>query len=100
MALSSALQSRRGGQLAPGEQGCELVSCDEQGSICVWSMQRPDSCHCVSTIQAGLPCCSLAVRNGCVIAAHTDGCVCMYSLVSHARTRDDGRHAWMHHNVS
>lgn len=82
VALGSALQSRRGSWA--DDLGCELISCDEQGTICVWEAQRADRYNCVQTIQGGMPCSGLAVRKGFVIAGRTDGAVRIYGLVSRA----------------
>lgn len=81
VALSSAYQSRRGGW--SDDLSSELVSCDANGTICVWEAAADNDYKCMRTIEAGLPCCSLAVRKGFIIAARTDGCVRIYGLVSY-----------------
>ena len=64
--------------------GSELVSCDDQGTICIWEAASDSNYKCVGTIEGGVPCCSLAVRKGFIVAARTDGCVRIYGLVSGA----------------
>jgi hypothetical protein len=78
--LSSSYQSRRGAWAE--DLGSELVSCDDQGRLCVWQVKDEQSVQCVATMEAGQPCCSLAVRRGFVVAARVDGCVQLYGLVS------------------
>eukprot|EP00775_Hariotina_reticulata_P011426 gene11426-11572_t len=92
VSLSSAFQSRRGAWA--DDVGCELVSCDDCGNICVWEAQQADTYCCTQKIQDGMPCSGLAVRSGFVIAARTDGIIRIYSMrdaslrseiVAHAR---------------
>eukprot|EP00879_Flechtneria_rotunda_P028751 GHRR01030969.1.p1 GENE.GHRR01030969.1~~GHRR01030969.1.p1 ORF type:complete len:313 (+),score=62.62 GHRR01030969.1:373-1311(+) len=79
-ALGSSYQSRRG--IWSDDLGCELVSCDDQGNICVWEATSADKYTCLRIIEGGVPCSSLAVRKGFIIAGRTDGCVRIYRLVS------------------
>jgi len=80
VSLGSAFQSRRG--TWADDVGCELVSCDECGDICVWEAQQADTYFCRQKIQGGIPCSGLAVRHGFIIAARTDGIIRIYALVS------------------
>jgi WD40 repeat protein len=83
ISLASAFQSRRGGWAE--DIGCELVSCDDQGIIRVWQAHSSVSyLDAGVSVKAGVPCCSLAVRKGFVIAAGSDGCIRIYHLVSSA----------------
>jgi hypothetical protein len=82
MCLSSSYQSRRGAWAE--DLGSELVSCNDQGRLCIWQVKDEQSVQCVATVEAGQPCCSLAVRRGFVVAARVDGCVQLYGLVSAA----------------
>eukprot|EP00879_Flechtneria_rotunda_P025816 GHRR01027463.1.p1 GENE.GHRR01027463.1~~GHRR01027463.1.p1 ORF type:complete len:249 (+),score=58.24 GHRR01027463.1:1131-1877(+) len=77
-ALGSSYQSRRG--IWSDDLGCELVSCDDQGNICVWEATSADKYTCLRIIEGGVPCSSLAVRKGFIIAGRTDGCVRIYRL--------------------
>lgn len=81
LSLASAFQARRGGWA--DDIGSELVSCDDAGTIRVWLAQAAGS-YVPDTgvvIKAGVPCCSLAVRKGFIIAAGIDGCVRIYNMV-------------------
>lgn len=81
ISLATAFQSRRGGWAE--DIGCELVSCDDQGIIRVWQAQSSSSyVDAGVSVKAGVPCCSLAVRKGFVIAAGSDGCIRIYHMVS------------------
>lgn len=80
VALGSSYQSRRGEWA--DDLGSELVSCDDQGTVCVWQAKRNDCYECVTTIEGGVPCCSLAVRRAFIVAAQVDGQVKLYGLVS------------------
>jgi WD40 repeat protein len=82
-ALASAFHSRRGGWA--DDLGSELVSCDDEGIIRVWQAQSSSSYADMGlriSITAGVPCCSVAVRRGFIVAGCTDGCVRIFSLVS------------------
>jgi WD40 repeat protein len=80
ISLSSAFQSRRGGWAE--DIGCELVSCDDEGSIRVWQAHSSSSyLEAGVSMQGHVPCCSLAVRKGFVVAGGADGCVRIYNLV-------------------
>ncbi|KAF6263935.1 WD40-repeat-containing domain protein [Scenedesmus sp. NREL 46B-D3] len=76
--LGSSYQSRRG--VWAEDLGSELVSCDDQGRVCVWQVRDEQTVQCVGAVEAGQPCCSLAVRRGFVVAARVDGCVQLYGL--------------------
>lgn len=81
ISLASAFQSRRGGWAE--DMGCELVSCDDEGSIRVWQAHSSSSyLESGVSMQAKAPCCSLAVRKGFIVAGGSDGCVRIYNLVS------------------
>lgn len=83
ISLATAFQSRRGGWA--DDISCELVSCDDQGTVRVWQAQGSSSyVDAGVSMKAGVPCCSLAVRKGFVIAAGNDGCVRIFNLVSTA----------------
>lgn len=80
VSLASAFQSRRGGWAQ--DIGCELVSCDDEGSIRVWQAHSSSSyLEAGVSVHAKVPCVSLAVRKGFVIAGGMDGCVRIYNLV-------------------
>lgn len=80
ISLASAFQSRRGGWAE--DIGCELVSCDDEGSLRVWQAHNSSSyLEAGVSMQAQAPCCSLAVRKGFIVAGGADGCVRIYNLV-------------------
>jgi WD40 repeat protein len=80
VSLASTFQSRRGGWAQ--DIGCELISCDDEGSLRVWQAHSSSSyLEAGVSMQAKAPCVSLAVRKGFVIAGGTDGCVRIYNLV-------------------
>ncbi|WIA13891.1 hypothetical protein OEZ85_002463 [Tetradesmus obliquus] len=84
--LGSSYQSRRGEWA--DDLGSELVSCDDQGRLCVWQIKDEQSLQCVAAAEAGQPCCSVAVRRGFVVAARVDGCVQLYGMKD-ARLRSE-----------
>lgn len=81
VALGSAYQSRRGAWSE--DLTCELVSCDDQGTLAVWTADNASCYSCSHTIPGtGVPGCSVAVRKGFILCGKTDGTVQVYGLVS------------------
>eukprot|EP00877_Chromochloris_zofingiensis_P008531 jgi/Chrzof1/3931/Cz13g13240.t1 len=79
VALGSAYQSRRGAWSE--DLTCELVSCDDQGTLAVWTADNASCYSCSHTIPGtGVPGCSVAVRKGFILCGKTDGTVQVYGL--------------------
>ena len=79
-AVGSAHQSRKGKWT--DDLTCEFVACDEAGYIYVWKATDSMTYILTCTIDlGGVPCISVAVRQGFIICGKLDGTVRIYGVV-------------------